>query len=168
MRLPRPSLVAAALAAATAFSTACNEERRQTAAREVSEEAAPIVEAIGPESDRTVVPPPPPALISIRETLSAISAGGGLTELGAAAAVPVIDKWIGTLDGNLLVDDTDLIVEDLRLLRAALSGASAPGDEVEDILERLARETRQAGEDADDEAVVELAEWLEKGAEALD
>lgn len=147
---------------------ACDDERRRTAAREVSEEVAPVVEAIGPESAETPPPPPPPALTSASETVAAIEGAGGLTALGASAAVPVIDEWIGTLAGNLHVDDTDLLVEDLTRLKAALSRATVDAGEVGDILERLARETRQAGKDADDEAVVQLADYLEEAGETLD
>ena len=153
---------------ALAVLTACNEERRQTAAREVSEEVAPLVEAVGPESAETPLPPPPPALISIDETLAAIPTSGGLISLGATAATPVIDKWIGTLAGNRHVDDSDLLVEDLKRLRVELAKPSPDADQLEDILERLARETRQAGKDAEDERVGKLAEWLEAAAEAVD
>ena len=147
---------------------ACNDERRQTAAREVGEEVDAVVEAIGPESAVPPTPPPPTQLITVEETLAAVTGAGDLTAIGATAALPVIDKWIGTLAGNLDVDDTDLLVEDLSRLRAELAGGSPDPERLEDILERLARETRQAGEDADDEGVVELAGWLERAAEAMD
>ena len=166
--LPLPAaLVPLALATLVPLA-ACNEERTQTAAREIGEEVNAVVEEIGPEDMETPLPPAPAALISPDETLAAIEGAGGLPQLGAAAAGPVIDKWIGTLAGNLHVDDTDLLVEDLRRLRAELGKPSIDGDVVEDVLERLARETRQAGEDADDDRVLALAKWLERGAEALD
>ena len=164
MRLPH--LLPAVLALASL--TACTEERRATAAREVGEEVAPVVEEIGPESAETPTPPPPPAQITVAETLAAITQRGGLPALGAAAALPVIDRWIGTLAGNLDVDDTDLLVEDLRRLRAELEQPTPSPERLEEILERLARETRQAGSDADDEGVGELARWLEEAAEAMD
>ena len=159
-------LLPAALALLTL--AACNEERTQSAAREVGEEVDAIVEEIGPESMETPLPPAPPALTSPDETLAAAEGAGGLTRLGAATAVTAIDKWIGTLAGNLHVDDTDLIVEDLRRLRDEFGKPSVDADAVEDILERLARETRQAGEDADDSSVLALARALEEAAEELD
>ena len=166
MLIRSPSFAVLVLSVVTL--AACNDERTTTAAREVGEEVAQVVDKIGPESATTPLPPPPPALISVDETAAAVEGAGGLLKLSPAAATPVIDKWIGTLSGNLHVDDSDLLVEDLRRLRAALAEPSIDGDEVEDILERLARETKQAGQDADNASVLALAELLEEAGEALD
>lgn len=162
----RPVLSALALALLTL--AACDEDRRRTAAREVSEEVEPFVEELGPESAETPTPPAPPATITAAETTAAIEAAGAVTALPVSAATGVIDRWIETLAGNLYVDDSDLLVEDLRQLRAQLAKPSIDGGEVGDILERLARETEQAGESADDASVLRLAEWLEEAGEALD
>ena len=159
----------ALLVAALAFSTAsCSEEKGDTVKREVSEEAADIVNAVGPESAAPPEPTAPPALTTPEATTSAISQAGGLTALPLAAANESIDLWIGSLRGNGVVDDSDILVENLTKLKGLLAASPINGEEVGNVLEILARETKQAADDADNAAVKALAEALEEGAGSLD
>lgn len=156
-----------ALATVVVFG-ACGENGGDTLKREISEEAGDIVNAVAPEDAKRPAPTAPPAATSVEETMTAVEGAGGLTRLPAAAATAAIDQWIQTLNGNLLVDDSDLLVENLLALREELSRSSVDGERVATLLDRLARETRQAGDDADDDSVKALAKVLEEAAEGLE
>lgn len=149
-------------------SYACSEQKANTVQREVSEEAGEIINAIAPDDAKRPAPTAPPALTTPEATVSAIEGAGGLTKLPLAAANETIDLWIGTLSGNDFVDDTDILVERLTQLKAELARQPINKDTVSDILEVLARETKQAADDADNAAVKAIAKALEAGADALD
>ena len=153
--------------AATVTSVACD-NGEHTTQREVAEEAAQVVEAIGPESAESAPGSAPAAMTTPEATLAAMSGAGGLLQMGSTAAMASIDQWIGTLRGNDLIDDSDLLVENLEALKAELGRAPVNGERVGEILENLARETKQAAEDADNAAVERLGDVLEEAAEALD
>ena len=147
---------------------ACGGDGSTPVAREVGEEVAEVIREIGPEDDLDDPTNVPPALISIEQTLQAAPDANALLGLAPAAATGVIDLWIGTLDGNTAIDDTDRLVEELRRLKSLLAAAPIDGDAVSDVLHRLANETDDAADDADSEIGEQLAELLEDAADALD
>ena len=137
-------------------------------AEEVGEEVGEFVEKITPARARAGEVDVPPALTTPEETLAAAAEAGGLLALPAAAATAAIDRWIGTLSANPAVDDSDDLVADLTRLRELLRASPVDGEAVAEVLEDLARETRQAARDADSEPVAALAEALDAAAEQLD
>lgn len=153
------------LLAATSF-VACGDSSKVE--REVGEEAADLVEAITPESQRAGDPAEVPAMISVEETIGAVTSAGGLLKLSPANATGVIDKWIESLRGNAAVDDSDLLVENLTKLKDLLMSPNIDGKKVSEVLENLARETKQAAEDSDNMMVKSLSDVLYKAAEQLD
>lgn len=147
---------------------ACSEEKGDQIKREVSEEAGDIVNAVAPADAKRPAPTAPPALTSPQETITAVEVAGGLLQLPISAAQETIDKWIGTLRGNLIVDDSDILVENLVKLKAELAKSPIDKRRVSEVLEILARETLQAGDDADNSAVTALGNVLVEAADALD
>ena len=137
-------------------------------AEEVGEEVGEFVEGITPASAKAGEATAPPALTTPGQTLAAAEEAGGLLALAPAAATAAIDQWVGTLRGNPDVDDADDLVDDLARLRELLGASPVDGEAVAEVLEDLARETRQAARDADNEPVAALAEALEAAAEQLD
>ncbi len=147
---------------------ACSEQKGDQIKREVSEEAGDIVNAIAPDDAKRPTPTAPPALITVDETTAAVTGAGGLLRIPISAAQTVLDKWIGTLRGNLTVDDSDILVENLVRLKAELAMPTINKERVGEILEVLARETHQAADDADNAAVAALGDALERASDGLD
>ena len=148
--------------------TSCGNENDHSTQREVSEEATELVNAVAPNDVGVPEPSAPAPMIIPEDALSEIQGAGGLLKLGVPAAQTMIDKWIGTLRGNDLIDDSDLLVENLMKLKVELARQPINKDEVGEILENLGRETLQAADDADNLAVKKLGEAISATAEALD
>ena len=147
---------------------ACDQSQVRDTASEVSEEGTEFIQAIGPDEAVPPLPPAPEVQITPQETLSEAQAAGGLLRLSPTVATAIIDRWLATLGGNLHIDDTDLMVVNLRRLRDLLQAETIDRNAVHEVLEALAQETRQAADDADNAAVEALGDALHEAAEALE
>lgn len=148
---------------------ACNmDSPAPESAEEIGEEAAELVEAIGPDSEEAGELAPEIAVTTPEETLTLVESAGGLTALPIGSATAIIDNWIETLHTNPAVDDSDDLARGLTRLKALLQQTPIDGEAVGELLGKLAAETEEAAEDSDDEAVGALAELLEEAGEALD
>ncbi len=102
-------------------------------------------------------------LVSINETMSAITAAGGdITAVDPTAAVGVVDGFVGKLSG---MPEAAGIVSNLNALKGQLTSGKIDGKVVGDLLTKLGAETKTLG--AGNMALEGLASALTAGGAKL-
>lgn len=129
-------------------------------------EAEAVVEEAIETTESTVdvnaMPEADASMVSINETMTAITNAGGLTSMSPDAAVAAIDGWTSKLQGQAGAEN---IVANLNALKTELTAGSINGAAVGEILVKLGTETASVA--PDNMALQGLATTLQQAGASL-
>lgn len=130
-------------------------------------EAEAVVEDVAVETteaatEMNAMPEADAAMVSINETMTAITNAGGLTSMSPDAAVAAIDGWASKLQGQ---PGAENIVANLNELKTQLTSGNINGAVVGDLLTKLGTETAALA--PDNMALQGLATTLQQAGASL-